>query len=90
MGCQLCLNLEKALHEKRNEYLQASSSSCSLVSSRFTAYMHVEMERARFELEDHRSICMFSVNAPASLPVIPDLCLAPADKLRNNPVGAAA
>ncbi|MDR3772715.1 MAG: hypothetical protein P4L26_05155 [Terracidiphilus sp.] len=90
MGCLLCLNLEQALKVKSNEYLQASSSSCSLVSSRFTAYMHVEMERARFELEDHRSACVYSVNPPASLPVTPALCLGPADKLHNSPIGAAA
>lgn len=90
MGCQLCLNLEHALEEKRKEYLQASSSSCSLVSSKFAAYMVVEMERARFELEDHRSTCIYSVNAPASFQAIPALRLAPADKLRGDAVGAAA
>ncbi len=90
MGCQLCLNLEQALREKRNECLQAISSPYSLVSSRFEAYMYVEMERARFDLEDHRSACIYSVNTPVPLSVTPALCLAPADKLRSDPVGAAA
>ena len=82
--------MEHALEEKRSEYIQASSSSYSLVSSKFAAYVYVEMERARLELEDHRSACKGSIKVPAALPVLPALCLTPPDRLQSNPVGAAA
>jgi hypothetical protein len=57
MQCLHCRNLERAFEIRRNEYIQASSLASRSVSSKFAAYINVEMERALNELQDHRSIC---------------------------------
>ncbi|MGO9436749.1 MAG: hypothetical protein ACLPH3_12310 [Terracidiphilus sp.] len=45
--------------------MRARSSLYGRVSTRFAAYDNVEMERARSELQMHRSVCTFVDTTPA-------------------------
>jgi hypothetical protein len=60
--------LENLFEARRIEYFGALCASYYLVSKRFAAYKNVELERARNELEEHRSVCPFAFNAPAAFP----------------------
>jgi hypothetical protein len=64
VGCSICTDLECALQSRHGEYITACSATFRCVSSRLVAYGFVEMERARSELETHRSVCV-SVSAAA-------------------------
>jgi hypothetical protein len=88
MICLHCLNLEKALEARRSEYLEASSLAYYRVSKKFAAYMNVEMERARIELEEHRSICVF--NPSGALPALALLRRTQQDEFRGGHVKTAA
>ncbi|MGO8757777.1 MAG: hypothetical protein ACLQG3_06595 [Terracidiphilus sp.] len=65
MGCSICIDLERALVSRHGEYIGACSGVLRRFSSKFAAYDLVEMERARSELEAHRSVCVSAVAAPA-------------------------
>jgi hypothetical protein len=67
MGCLVCENLERAYIARLSEYVEARSSAGYQVSTRLAALRNVEMERARFELEEHQSVC-FSALRPQALP----------------------
>jgi hypothetical protein len=67
MGCPICRNLERAYEDELNEYLEACSSACYRVSTKLAGQKNVDMERARYELEEHRSVCV-SVRVSAILP----------------------
>jgi hypothetical protein len=58
MGCSLCADFERALQDRTNECHQAcASETYGRISTRFVAYSNVEMERAKSELDMHRSVC---------------------------------
>jgi hypothetical protein len=58
MGCSLCDDFERALQDRTNECHRACvSETYGRISTRFVAYSNVEMERARSELQMHRSVC---------------------------------
>jgi hypothetical protein len=65
MRCLLCRSLEAAFHARWSEYAQASALACYGASNQSAAYLHIEMERARAELEEHRSVCFSAANDPA-------------------------
>jgi hypothetical protein len=60
MGCQICKNLERAYDAVLGEFNEARSSAGYQVTRRFAAEKKVEMERARYELEEHRARCVFA------------------------------
>jgi hypothetical protein len=62
MRCLICSNLEQAFEARRTEYIEASSLVSRSFSSKFAAYMNVEMERALNELQDHQSVCLSNAN----------------------------
>lgn len=64
MHCPLCQNLERALGVRQREYFEALASSYFRVSRKLAAYRGVELERARLELEEHRSVCASVHEAP--------------------------
>jgi hypothetical protein len=65
MGCSRCNDFERALDDRANEYRRmCANETFGRISSRFVAYSVVEMERARSELEVHRSVCASAVAAP--------------------------
>jgi hypothetical protein len=68
MECSICANLERAYVTSLSEYMEARSSVGYRVSTKLAAQKNVEMERARYELEEHRSVCVSSVMAPMLVP----------------------
>ena len=68
MGCLVCASLEQAYLARLSEYIEARSSVCYRVSTRLAAQLNVEMERARYELEEHQSVCVSIVRMPVLLP----------------------
>ena len=69
MHCQVCENLKLALKARTREYVEASSDAYSRATNRFAAYVNVEMERARTELQEHRMVCLYASNDSAFPPV---------------------
>jgi hypothetical protein len=65
MRCSTCSYLECALQSRHGEYVTACTETFRRVSSKHMAYGLVEMERARIELEAHRSVCLSAVAAAA-------------------------
>jgi hypothetical protein len=90
MHCQLCRNLEEAFETRRSAFIEASSLASFQVSSRFAAYLNVEMERALIELQEHRSVCRSIVNETTGLPVLAQPRRGPQRVLETRPVGSAA
>jgi hypothetical protein len=70
MSCIRCQNLERALEARHSEYKVALDSVCYRVSRTFAAYRRVELERARDELEEHRSVCTSAVTQPTPLQTV--------------------
>jgi hypothetical protein len=68
MKCLVCANLERAYLARMSEYIEARSSAGYKVSTRLAAQINVEMERARYELEEHQAVCFPAVRPPALLP----------------------
>ncbi len=68
MGCPVCKRLERTFEGWNTECIRARSSLYCTISSRFAAYDNVEMERARSELEMHRSVCVFAAPKAAGRP----------------------
>lgn len=63
MACSNCSYLERALTSRQSEYIAAHSEVLRRVRSERAAYDFVEMERARSELEMHRSVCATAIAA---------------------------
>ena len=61
MGCSICTYLECAFKSRHGEYMTTCSEVYRRVSSKRMAYASVEMERARSELETHRTVCASAV-----------------------------
>jgi len=61
MGCSICGTLEQAYEAVLGEYIEARSSVRYRVSTVLAAQKNVDMERARYELEEHRRVCPSSV-----------------------------
>jgi hypothetical protein len=68
MSCPICRNLEQAFEAGLSEYIEARSSAGYQLSKRFAAKKNVDMERARYDLEEHRLVCVFVVRALVLLP----------------------
>jgi hypothetical protein len=68
MDCPICRDLERTFEAGRSEYIEARSSACFRVCTEFAARKNVDMERARYELEEHLSLCVSTIRVFASLP----------------------
>jgi hypothetical protein len=68
MNCSICRNLEQAFEAGLSEYVEARSSACFRVCTEFAALKNVDMERARYELEEHRLQCDSAVKVRVLLP----------------------
>ena len=68
MGCSTCESLERTYLLWLNEYIEARSSARYRVSTKLAAQKNVEMERARYELQEHRVLCVSGVKVFAPLP----------------------
>src|SRR5208337_4898125 len=70
VGCPVCKRLERTFEGWNSECVRARSSLYDSISTRFAAYDNVEMERARSELQMHRSVCLFPVAKPVARPAV--------------------
>ena len=68
MDCPICGDLKRAYEAGFSEYIKASFSACYRVSKRLAARMNVDMERARYDLEEHRFVCASAIRVLALLP----------------------
>jgi len=59
MECLICRELGRTYEVALREYIEARSSACYQISKKFAAVKNVDMERARYELEEHRLLCVF-------------------------------
>jgi len=55
--CLKCKDLSGALAFSRNEYAEARFSAYYRVSTELAAKKNVDMERARYDMEEHTSVC---------------------------------
>lgn len=60
MDCLRCKNLEKAFEFRVSKYTEARSAVYYRVSTELAAKKNVDMERARYDLEEHQLICAFA------------------------------
>ena len=68
MGCLTCESLKRTFEARLGEYVEACSSECYRINKKFAAHKNVEMERARYELEEHRAVCLLALRVPLLLP----------------------
>ena len=68
MSCAICAYLERAYLAELNEYLEARSSASYGMSTVRAAQKNVDMERARYELEEHRRGCLAVAGVPRLMP----------------------
>ncbi len=68
MGCTICANLEQTYAARLGEFVEACNSASYRVNKKFAAHKNVEMERAKYDLEEHWSVCPFVVQWLAHLP----------------------
>jgi hypothetical protein len=68
MNCLICRELTLTFEAALSGYIEARSSAGYQVSKKFAARKNVDMERARYELEEHRLVCVSAVRALALLP----------------------
>ncbi len=69
MSCPICRDLERDYESKLGEYLAARSSAVYGMSRKLAAEKNVEMERARYELEEHQVICAPALRSHALMAV---------------------
>ncbi len=67
MECPICIDLARAFEAELSEYIEARSSACYQVSKRCAAKKQVDMERARYALEEHQCVCVSTVRVLALL-----------------------
>ena len=68
MDCLICRDLARVFEAGLREYIEARSLACSQVSTNLLATKNVDMERAKYELEEHRLVCASAIRALAYLP----------------------
>jgi hypothetical protein len=68
-SCPICGVLQRDYENKLGEYIAARSSAVYGLSKKLAAQKNVEMERARYELEEHRIVCAPVVRSHALVQV---------------------
>ena len=61
MHCPICRDLERAYEAGLSEYIEARTSAYFRVCKESAARKNVDMERTRYELEEHRFVCVSAV-----------------------------
>jgi hypothetical protein len=67
MDCPVCRGLKRAYEAAASEYGTARSSTYFRVCLDLAARKNVEMERARYALEEHRGGCVAAAKSVAPL-----------------------
>ncbi len=62
MNCLICKDLERTFASRCSQYTEALSAAYYQVSTELAACKNVDMERAKSDLEDHQSICIYAAN----------------------------
>jgi Zn-dependent peptidase ImmA (M78 family) len=62
MDCPMCKELERGFESRRRNYIAARFAAYYRVSTELAAYKNVEMERAKSDLEEHQSVCVFAAS----------------------------
>ncbi len=70
MSCLRCRDLERALKDRQGEFSEALASAYFRVSRKYAAYLSVELEREKSELEEHRLVCVSAIKQPAALSTV--------------------
>lgn len=70
MNCPTCRDLERAYEAAFSEYIEARSSAWFSVNPKAAASKNVDMERTRYEFEEHRLVCVSATKAvePLAMP----------------------
>jgi hypothetical protein len=68
MSCAICAYLERVYLAELNECLAARSSAGYRISTMRAAQKNVDMERAKYELEEHRKVCLAAAGVPRLVP----------------------
>ena len=63
--CQECENLLRAFESMEIRYRVARSAVLYRISTEFAAKQQVDMERARYDMEEHMLICPFAAAVAA-------------------------
>ena len=58
MDCLKCTNLEQTLELRLRKYREARSAPFYQVSTELAAETKVDMERARYDMEEHQLTCL--------------------------------
>ena len=58
MDCPVCRGLAQAFEAAYGEYIEARQSASYRLCTKFAAHKNVDMERARYELEEHEVECV--------------------------------
>jgi hypothetical protein len=58
LNCPLCRELEQAYEDALSEYIDACSSASFYVCSNLAARKNVDIERTKYELEEHSLVCI--------------------------------
>ena len=68
MSCPICGTLQRDYESKLGEYIAARTSAVYGFSKKTAAQKNVEMERARYELEEHQIVCTPAFRSLALIP----------------------
>ena len=68
MNCPHCRELEQAYEAALSEYVEARASAWFRICSKLAARKNVDMERTKYELEEHSRVCVFAGKTVAPLP----------------------
>jgi len=58
MSCLKCMSFEQALEFRFQEYREARSAAFYQVSTETAGKKKVDMERARYDMEEHQLTCL--------------------------------
>jgi hypothetical protein len=64
--CLECENLLRAFESKQSKYRAARSAVLYRISTEFAAKQKVDMERARYDKEEHMFICPWAATVAAA------------------------
>jgi hypothetical protein len=57
MDCLKCVHVEQVFQSRVVDYCEVRSAAFYQVSTELAAKKNVDMERARYDMEEHRLIC---------------------------------
>jgi len=66
--CLIWKNMERVLESRCSKYIEARSAAYYQVSTKLASKKHVDMKRAKSDLEEHQLICLSVANMSQSGP----------------------